>query len=301
MARVLWSGIDAAARHFYDSPFSSGHACSSVPHGWRCNVRNSLRIGAVVLAVSTPLIGLSLFVAFDALRQVPSFYREAVDCDEVEQKKASNACLQQAAALASDLGKRGAWQSLFTAEQINGWLAVDLVKNYPELLESAVRDPRVAIRENEATIACRYQSGRAPGVYSLTFDVYLSAPNVIAVRIFKARLGVLPVPLGEVLEAISDAARRIDLPLEWRQNEGDPVALITIPARRDSQDRALELDTIQLREGEIVFAGHSADLTPKSPPSPKPAEINDATAQSEPESAAEPRLGKSDSKKNRQR
>ena len=168
----------------------------------------------LLLAVFTRLIGLTLFVANDARLQVPSFYREAVDCDDAEQAKASDACLQQAAALANDLGKRGDWQSLFTAEQINGWLAVDLVKHYPELLDSDVRNPRWRDpRKRSDGIACRCDSGKTAGVYSLTFDVYLSGPNVIAVRILKARLGLLPVPLGQVLEAFSTAAQRIDLPL----------------------------------------------------------------------------------------
>src|SRR5205085_5179217 len=118
-----------------------------------------------------------------------------------------------AANLANDVRKRGQWQATFTAEQINGWLAVDLVKNYPEVLDSDVKDPRVAIAPRQATVAAKYTSAEQQAVLSINFDVYLSDPNVIAVRILSARAGLLPVPLSRVLEAISELAIDADLPL----------------------------------------------------------------------------------------
>lgn len=218
------------------------------------------KILLILAAVTFGLLaagGLSVLTAYRASQTVPKFYREAISQDTVVQKKASDECLEQVAALASDVQKTGRWQAIFTAEQINGWLAVDLIENYPDVLESYVRDPRAEISPRRATLACRYNSDEISTVLSLTFDVYLSAPNVVAVRISNARAGSLPVPLSQVLDAISEAARTVNLPLEWRQSGGDPVAMITIPPPRDQTDRVLELDTIELRQGEVYLAGHT--------------------------------------------
>ena len=128
-----------------------------------------------------------------------------------EQQEARDQFVVQATALASDLHRPGHWQSLFTADQINAWLALELATNYPDLLpdelqRSASFDPR----PNEATIACRYESGDMAAVLSLTVDAYLHEPNVLALRIRRARAGALPVPLAQVLDSISHAARRAE-------------------------------------------------------------------------------------------
>ena len=47
------------------------------------------------------------------------------------------------------LTKAGHWEIRFTADEINGWLAVDLVKNHPNALPPTLKDPRVSIDPNE--------------------------------------------------------------------------------------------------------------------------------------------------------
>ena len=54
--------------------------------------------------------------------------------------------LRDIAAIESAVNTPGRWQTTITAEEINGWLAVDMVKNHPKLLPPTFHDPRVAIR-----------------------------------------------------------------------------------------------------------------------------------------------------------
>ncbi len=85
------------------------------------------------------------------------------------------------------------------------------------------------IQDDLVTLACGYKRGDSTTVVSISLDLYLSAPNVAALRVRSVRAGSLPVPLSSVLEAISAAARNFDLELQWRQSHGDPVALIKLP------------------------------------------------------------------------
>ena len=95
-------------------------------------------------------------------RHEPAFYRKAMDIDRAVLGKGSDRMLQQTTALASAVQKAGHWEALFTAEQINGWLAVDMVRNHPHTLPPELHDPRVAIDPERITVACRFDHGRRP-------------------------------------------------------------------------------------------------------------------------------------------
>jgi hypothetical protein len=162
--------------------------------------------------------------------------------------------LQRAAALRSDIEKEGRWHAIFTAEQINGWLAVDLPENFPDALPESFRDPRVEIRPDRMTLACRLKQSGTTTVVTLTVEPYLPEPNLLALRIRNARAGLLPMPLTSVLDAISEAAGQIGFPLDWQRADGDPVALIST-APPDQDGKLVRIETIQLGDGEIYLAG----------------------------------------------
>jgi hypothetical protein len=251
-------------------------------------MKRSLRIAAAVTVV-VAVAGLAmLYSLFEASQQVPAFYREAVARNPGEQQVARDEFVAETTALASDVRRAGRWQHVFTSEQINAWLALELAANYPELLAGEWHDPRIDIGEHEATIACRYDNGSISTVLSLSVDVYLHAPNVIALRIRRARAGALPVPLAQVLDAVSQVARELKLRLEWRKASGDPVALVTFPPPRDSQTAAVRLETVELRKGELFVAGAMGrgDRLAEVPAAPAPAD-----APSEPGAADQPLVG----------
>jgi hypothetical protein len=251
-----WIHIDSTGADFYhSSAFLVFLAAFIALNEVGFAVRKVSKIVAVLAGVITIVTGVSLFSIYKASQHVPEFYREALGVDSEIQEPARDEFVAQATALASDLHRRGQWQTVFTADQINAWLALELATNYPDLLPTDLQDPRISIREQEATIACRYQTGQVSTVLSLTVDVYLHEPNVLALRIRRARAGALPVPLAQVLDGISHAARELNLRLEWRKTQGDPVALITFAPPRSSHGNALTLQTVELRDGELFVSG----------------------------------------------
>jgi hypothetical protein len=213
--------------------------------------RTLLIVGGLAL-VATSLL-LALYLGFRlAVQHEPAFYREALEIDPAVLEKQSDRMLQRTTALASAVKKEGRWEALFTAEQINGWLAVDMVKNHPHTLPPTMRDPRVAIGPKEVTIACRFEHRGAESVLSLTVEPYVPEPNVVALRIVKARAGLLPVPLRQVIDRVTQAARDMRLTLQWKQSGSDPVALFSLPP---SDDRPVCVETLRLGDGEIYVAG----------------------------------------------
>jgi hypothetical protein len=209
-----------------------------------------LSVPAVLIAV---LAGLLL-----ALQYEPKFYRDALAVESEVQETASDQMLQRVAALVSDVRKSGKWQARFTADQINGWLAVDFVKNHPGALPPLFCNPRVSIESDRIVLACCYEGWIVPTVLSLTIEPYVPEENTLALRIVKARAGRVPMPLGKVLDGISDASQRSEWRIQWRQTGGDPVALLSMPPPDNDGDLTVKIEAIHLGKGDILVTGSTA-------------------------------------------
>jgi hypothetical protein len=215
------------------------------------------RRGLIIALALAGLAGTAALAIVAALRSVPADYEAALRLGAARAAKASDEFLQEAAGVASDVRRPGAWDAVFTVEQINGWLAVDVPENFPDLLPPGVNEPRVFIHPGDLTIACRYRNGAIDTVLSLGCDVYLQSPNVLAIRIKSARAGLAPLPLSKVLEVISHTAQELELPLEWRRSGGDPVALVNVVPPHARSRGPIELDSVELHEGELAVAGRT--------------------------------------------
>jgi hypothetical protein len=205
--------------------------------------------GCPLVLAAFVLLGLYL-----AARHEPAFYRAAMATPRPALEKGSDRTLRKAAALQSALARPGRWEIRITAEEINGWLAVDLPKNHPKALPPDLADPRVAIDPNQITLACRYKHSGIDSVLSLAVQPYVSEPNAVALRIVGLRAGAVPLPLERVIDGLSQAARDMRFRLEWRRSGADPVAMLSLPAE-DDDGQVVRIDTVRLGEGEIYIAG----------------------------------------------
>ncbi len=220
-------------------------------------VGKKLRIILILLGGLLLLVAVGLLAVYRALQHVPEAYRRALTARRHE----GQAMIRQTTALISNVKKEGQWEAEFTAEQINGWLAFELSENHPDALPDEIREPRVAIEPDRMLLFCEFNSGGFSTVLTLTIEPYVEATNVLALRIRKARAGSMPFPRGKITDGIREAARREEIQLEWRQDGGDPVALITIDPPEDAPDKIVQIERIQLVEGKIYLAGKTSPRT----------------------------------------
>jgi hypothetical protein len=216
-----------------------------------------LRIAAAVVGVLLLGALIAVGLVYWATQQSVPWYEEALLTDPPKAAAAGDELERHATALVSDVKRPGErWEAIFTDEQINGWLAVDLVEKYSEALPSGVSDPRVAIDPGGARFACRYNGPQLSTIFNVRTDVYLTdEPNVIAVRIRHARAGALPLPLKRVFDEATLAAQRRGIAIQWGEQQGDPVALLTLPDHHAEIPGRLRLETLSLREGDVYVAG----------------------------------------------
>ena len=221
-------------------------------------LRRFLRI--VVFSLSTFVLAFVLLVAsiHYATHQQPEFYRHAMARSPATQAEVGDQLEKQVLTLHNDTRHEGKWQASFSDDQINGWLASDLDDKFPNALPPQFKNPRVSIDEKYVRLACRYVDNPMSAFLSMEIDLYLTdEPNVVALQIRKARAGMFPVPLVNVLNTITDVARRAEIELDWKTYSGDPVALVKIPVQRDELKQLLHLDAIELRAGELYLSGRT--------------------------------------------
>ncbi len=226
-------------------------------------MRRRVKIAAWLSTAGIAALALAGFLLYRAGQHVPEFYREALAADLEKQRTASHKIEQRAAALASNVQKEGDWHEVFTAEQINGWLAVklkpwlelELGKSSAEDTLAQIANPRVAITPGQFLLAFKYRSGFLGTVVSLTVDVRLDEPNVVALRVRKARAGSVPLPLDRFIKQIETAAGRSGWRIQWREVQGDPEARISIPSFHTRKDQESRLEALQLNDGELYLAG----------------------------------------------
>jgi hypothetical protein len=209
---------------------------------------------ALLVAIAAVLVGV-----YRASRHVPVFYEEALRYDPIVARDEGDELERRALELQNATQHGGGWEQIFTEDQINGWLAVDLVEKFPDLLPAEVQAPRVSITPGEVLVACRYQNENVDTIISLAASAALTdEPNVVAVRILRARAGALPIPLRQFLDEVAQAAHGSNLEIRWVTTDGDPVALIRLPAEHtDLPDRTLSLKAIELRKGEAYLSGET--------------------------------------------
>ena len=224
-------------------------------------MRGLLRNVVVALVAVSAIAVLATWGLYRAARQEPDFYQAALQVESTIQKVAGDALEREILDLHNEAREEGRWEAVFTNQQLNGWLASDLTENFPNLLPPGTKDPWVAIRAGQAQIACRHQSGSLETVISFALGVQLTEDtNTLAIRVSKLRAGTLPLPLKRFLDGISRAAKNADLRLRWTSMDGDPLALVTVPSQHeDYAHRAIYLETIELRDGEIYLSGRTEE------------------------------------------
>ncbi len=241
-------------------------------------VRRKLGLAGSVLILALIAGAAGLVGVYRATQQVPAFYEEALAISPRQQEEAGYELEQNVLDLHNDVQALDAWESLFSEDQLNGWLAADLPRKFPAFLPPEIRAPRVNVEDGRLSLACRYEGRSLSTVVHLQLDVYLAnEPNTLAIRLRKARAGNFPLPLKSFLDHISATASQLSLPVRWTQLSGDPVALITLPSQFDAfPGRTVAFEVVELRPGEVRVAGNSSNSLGREGPGTSPADLQTA-------------------------
>ena len=222
--------------------------------------RRRLFVTFVLMAAAA---GIGAYSLFRAAQQVPEFYSAALEMPPTVAEKACDQFSDQAFALANDVEKEGSWSALFTDEQINGWLATDLVEKHPLLLPPNFAHPRVKLLADHAQVGVRYTVSGVETVAWMDVDARMTDTHEIALRFRDIRAGAVPLPLATILDAVTTGAKELNLPLRWTSMDDDPTAVIGLP-HSIKHGLRYELTKLKIAEGKLFVSGQTLKAEPES-------------------------------------
>ncbi len=198
----------------------------------------------------------------------PAFYRQLTDIPTERRHEKAEHFVAQSLRLRNDIVNEPRWEAVFTDEEVNAWLAEDLVAHFADQIPPGVRDPRVMFENDRLTLAFQLQEGPVNSVVWVVLGVRVPRPNELALSIEKIRAGALPVPAEKILDRITEFARSRGVNVTWSREEGRPVA--TVRYSPSTHRRDIVLEVIEISKGCIRLWGtsnrdHGAVASPSLP------------------------------------
>ena len=185
----------------------------------------------------------------------PAFYRQLTDMPSEQRHEQAEHFVAQSLRLRNDIVNEPRWEAVFTDEEVNAWLAEDLVTHFADQIPPGVRDPRVMFENDRLTLAFQLQEGPVNSVVWVVLGVDVPRPNELALTIEKIRAGALPVPAERILDRITAFARGRGVEVAWSREEGRPVA--TVRYTPDARRRDVVLEVLEITKGRVRLWGKS--------------------------------------------
>lgn len=216
------------------------------------------RFGKFAAGISLALAlaaGATYHIAQQALHEVQPFYRAALSADPRELANAADELDDKMAQLADSPVDQ--WHAVFTAREINAWLAEWLVEDGQERLPSTVSDVRIAIEDEQLLVGFRYAKGRVDTVITVVATATSIGANEIELTLCTAHAGALPLPLANVKRQIDTVADHVGIPIAWSVVDDLPVAHVDLAIVLAATAPQRELSSMALGDGEVQIAGRT--------------------------------------------
>jgi hypothetical protein len=205
---------------------------------------------AAVLAAVPALVWVSLTYQ-------PGFYRAMVGArvPRAQREAKAKRFVSQSLQLRNDICNEPAWEAVFSDDEVNAWLAEDLVTHFADQLPPEVHEPRVVFELDRVTLAFELDRGPVRSVIWVVARPRVPEPNVLELTFEKIRAGVVPVPADQILDRIVGVAQGHGLDVTWKRDGDLPVATVRYVPHSGRDD--VKLERVQIRKGEIRLAGRS--------------------------------------------
>lgn len=210
-----------------------------------------------VAAVLGGLALLAPVAAWLALTYEPGYYRAmvplALSPEQID--KRSRRFVAQSLQLHNDICNEPTWEAVFSDEEVNAWLADDLVTHFADQLPPEVSEPRILFESGRVVLAFRLDRGLLSPVVTVVARPRIPADNTVELTLEKIRAGILPVPADQVLDRLIERGQAYGVDADWRKVDGYPVMRLRYTPSLSRED--VRLDDVDVRSGQIRLAGRS--------------------------------------------
>lgn len=218
-------------------------------------MRTSTRRWAVIGLGSLFALLAAGSAAWLGLKHEPEFYRRFASVSSEHRQAEAKKFVAESLRLRNDIVNEPHWQAVFSDEEVNAWLAEDLVTQFADQIPEGVRNPRVLFDDDRVTLAFQLEQGPVSSVVWVVVRVRVPSPNQVSLTLEKIRAGALPMPADQFIDLITRHALEHGIDLVWTEEDGLPVATVRYTADPSRADVVLE--TLRVLKGEIHLEGRS--------------------------------------------
>lgn len=210
----------------------------------------------IVLALAPIALAAAAAAVWGSLGYQPDFYRRKAAMPPERRRAEARHFVSHSLQLRNDIMNEPRWEAAFSDEEVNAWLAEDLVAEFADQIPPGVRDPLVAFEPGRAILAFKLDDGPIRSLIWAVARVEVPEDNVVALTVEKIRAGALPVPAEGILDRLAAHARARGLDVRWeRDDDGLPVAYVRY--RPDRRRADVILERLDLLDGRVRLAGRS--------------------------------------------
>jgi hypothetical protein len=203
---------------------------------------------SVVLVTIPAIVWLSLTYQ-------PSYYRAMTRASRAGRADQAKKFVAQSLQLRNDICNEPAWEAVFSDEEVNAWLAEDLITHFADQLPPEVDEPRLLFEFDRITLAFQLHQRGIHSVITVVARPRVPEGNTVELTLEKIRAGILPVPADNFLDRIIDYARSHGVDVQWSRKDGYPVVVMRYTPNLDRED--VRLEEVQIGNGQIRLAGRS--------------------------------------------
>src|SRR5208283_4687849 len=109
----------------------------------------------------------------------PSYYRAMVSLPHKQREIKAKHFVAQSLQLRNDICNEPSWEAVFTDQEVNAWLAEDLVTHFAEQLPPEVYEPRVLFELNRITLAFLLKQGGVQSVITVVARPRVPGGNTV--------------------------------------------------------------------------------------------------------------------------
>lgn len=209
-----------------------------------------LAIGAIGLAMVPPLLWLGLSYKPTAYRRV-----KLAELPPEQRQARAKRFVAQSLQLRNDVVNERRWEARFSDDEVNAWLAEELLATFADQVPAEIHDPRLLFDDDRATLIFEVDRGPIRTVVTVQARARVPEDNTVALTIEKIHAGILPLPPDQFVRQIDAQAARHGLDVRWGRDGRSPVAFVQYRAGPDKDHFVLE--RIQLLEGQLRMSGRS--------------------------------------------
>lgn len=201
------------------------------------------------------LLGVTGLGVWLSLTYRPAYYSDMVDLAPSKREQNAKQFVASSLQLSNDIRNERSWEAVFSDQEVNAWLAQDLLTHFAEHLPSEVREPRVIFETDRIVLAFQYKQHGLDTVITVMARPRVPLNNAVELTIESVRAGILPVYSDGVLDKIIGHARSRGIDVSWKRHDGYP--LITLFYSPSLQREDVRLENLQIRGGQLRLVGRS--------------------------------------------